>query len=78
MPGAYRPYTLTDILGTLQQQAIGDTGTSVSGVGYFAEADETVIMADSATLSVQAPATWDNGESFTLVSRKGLRAFSRS
>ena len=61
MPGVYRPYTLTDVLGTIQQQAIGDTGTSVSGVGYFAEADETVPAGDSATATVQPPATWDNG-----------------
>jgi hypothetical protein len=61
VPGAFRPYTLTDVLGALQQQAIGNTDTSVSGVGYFAEADETVPMADSVTMTVAAPATWDNG-----------------
>lgn len=61
MPGVFRPYTLTDILGTIQQQAIGDTGTSVSGVGYYAEADESVTLADSATATAQVPATWDGG-----------------
>jgi len=35
--------------------AIGNTDTSVSGVGYFAEADETVPMADSVTMTVAAP-----------------------
>lgn len=61
MPGVLRPYTLTDILGSLQQSAQGDTDTSVSGVGYFAEADDVVSLSDSATALVQAPATWDNG-----------------
>lgn len=62
MPGVFRPMSLADVLGSIQQQAIGNTDTSVSGVGYYAEADETVALADSATATAQAPATWDNGE----------------
>lgn len=62
MPGVYRPYTLTDVLGSIQQQAVGNTDTSTSGVGYYAEADETMTAADSATATVQVPTTWDNGE----------------
>jgi hypothetical protein len=52
---------LTDVLGTIQQQAIGNTDTATSGIGAFAEADETVPLADSATGTVQTLATWDNG-----------------
>jgi hypothetical protein len=62
MPGVFRPYTLADVLGSIQQQALGDTATSVSGVGYFAEADESVPLADSVTGTAQLPSTWDNGE----------------
>jgi hypothetical protein len=62
VPGVFRPSTLADVLGTLQQQAIGDTGTSVSGVGYFAEDDEMMAMADSATGSIGTNPTWGNGE----------------
>jgi hypothetical protein len=61
MPGVFRPYSLSDVLGAIQQQAIGATDTSVSGVGYFAEADESVPLADSATATAQVPTTWDNG-----------------
>jgi hypothetical protein len=57
----FRPYTLTDVLGTIQQQAIGDTDTSVSGVGAFAEAGETVATADTVTGTAQVNPTWDNG-----------------
>lgn len=61
MAGVFRPYTLTDILGSIQDQAQGNTDTSVSGLGQFAEADETLTVADSATASAQLPVTWDNG-----------------
>lgn len=58
----FRPYTLADVLGQINQQAIGDTDTSVSGVGYVAEADETMTLADSATATTQTNPTWSNGE----------------
>jgi flagellar basal body L-ring protein FlgH len=61
VPGVFRPSTLADVLNTIQQQAIGDTDTSVSGVGYFAEADETMTLADSATATTQINPTWGNG-----------------
>ena len=63
MPGVFRPYTLADILGSIQQQAQGNTDTSVSGVGTFAEADENLTaLADSATAAVRPASlnTWDN------------------
>ena len=61
MPGVYRPYTLTDDLGTIQDQAQGNTDTSVSGVGSFAEDDEQMTLADSVTGTVQANPAWDAG-----------------
>lgn len=63
MPGVYRPYTLTDVLGAIQQQAQGDTDTSVSGVGTFAEADDQMTpLADSAAAALQPSfaAGWDD------------------
>lgn len=61
MPGVYRPYSLADVLGTIQQQAMGNTDTSVSGLGSFAEDDETVPLADSATGTAAVNPAWDGG-----------------
>lgn len=61
MPGVYRPYTLADVLGAIQGTNETNTDTSVSGVGYFAEDDETVSAADSATATVQALPGWSGG-----------------
>lgn len=61
MPGVFRPSTLADVLNTIQQQAIGNTDTSVSGVGYIAEADDQMAMADSATATAGTNPTWNNG-----------------
>lgn len=59
--GVFRPYTLPDVLGSMQQQAIGNTDTSVSGLGSIAEADETVTLADSATATAGVNPAWDAG-----------------
>lgn len=62
MPGVYRPYTFADIVGSLQDQigAAGADSTS-AGTGYFLEADETIGVTDSATVTAQAAAgTWDS------------------
>jgi hypothetical protein len=61
VPGVFRPSTLADVLGVIQQQAIGNTDTSVSGVGAIAEADDTMAAADSATATAQALPAWDAG-----------------
>lgn len=63
MPGVFRPYTLVDVLGTLNQQIAQQQGGSVSvnGFGDFAEIDETSVYTDSVTTSVQVNPTWDNG-----------------
>jgi hypothetical protein len=59
VPGVFRPSTLTDVLNVIQQQAIGDTDTSVSGVGAFAEADDAMTSADSVTATAQANPDWN-------------------
>jgi hypothetical protein len=62
-PGVSRPVTLPDILNQLAGQAEGDTDTTVSGVGYFAEADEIMPLADAASAVTQAAATgWGEGQ----------------
>ena len=61
MPGVFRPYTLADVLGQINQQAIGNTDTSVSGVGYIGEADEQMTLADTATATAGTNPTWNNG-----------------
>lgn len=61
MPGVYRPYTLVDVLGTITDQATQSQDTSVSGIGFFAEADETTILTDSWTSTVQTNSVWDAG-----------------
>jgi hypothetical protein len=60
MPGVFRPYSLVDILGTLNDQSSQPVGSEiVNGLGYFAEVDETITSADSAFTSVQLPPGWD-------------------
>lgn len=63
MPGVLRPYTLADVLATINQQSTATSATSgsVTGVGFFEEADEAVPVADSATATASAPAGWDAG-----------------
>ena len=58
MPGVNRPTTLTDVLGTLNQQSTA-TSDMLTGLASFAEADETAAMADSMTATAQAPPGWD-------------------
>lgn len=64
MPGVFRPYTLTDILGSLSDgiDAAVQGDTSATGTGYFTEADETLGITDSATVTGPLSKTWDSGE----------------
>lgn len=60
----FRPYTLVDVLGTMNQET-GDLAGGqqiITGFGQFAEADETMSASDSATtaLTVASTQTWDN------------------
>lgn len=62
MPGVYRPYTLVDVLGTINDQSSQQQGTQlVSGLGQFAEADETMVTTDAWTSTIQANPPWDAG-----------------
>ncbi len=61
-PGVFRPYTLADVLGTMNQQISDMTGgQAVTGFGTFAEADEAMITNDSVTATpvTASTATWD-------------------
>jgi hypothetical protein len=62
VPGVFRPYSLADVLGTIQQQALGDTDTSVSGLGTIAEADEAVSLAETVTATAQVNPAWGAGQ----------------
>lgn len=62
MPGVLRPYTLTDVIATLNGQSTAATpDTSINGIGVYAEDDDAVTVGDSWTSAVQANPTWDNG-----------------
>jgi hypothetical protein len=61
MAGVVRPYTLVDVLGTLNSQSTGSAtpSTTVSGVGFFAEADESSTSTDTASTQVGPLIGWD-------------------
>lgn len=63
MPGVFRPYTLLDVLGTLNDQSTNNIGsdTIVNGLGVFAETDESASFADSMTTVVQTNSVYDAG-----------------
>lgn len=62
MPGVLRAATLPNVLNQISGQAQGNTDTSTSGVGNFAEADEQAALADSVTAMTQAAPAWDGGQ----------------
>ena len=58
--GVFRPYSLVDVLGSINNQNSASADTSTSGVGALAEADEQTTWADSATTVVRTTLpTWD-------------------
>lgn len=63
MPGVIRPYTLTDVLQTMNQNQMNQgatTGANLAQLGVIAEADETVVpTADSAAATHSPNAGWD-------------------
>lgn len=65
MPGVIRPYNLTDVLNTLNQNQINQgatTGAATVQFGVIGEVDETVApTADSATATHSATPGWDAG-----------------
>lgn len=67
MPGVYRPYTLVDVLGTINQQSTATDIETITGLGYFAETDDGISTGDTVTTVKQTNAVWDAGQwgSFT-------------
>lgn len=63
MSGIVRPYTLADVLGTINDQLSAQTSsTAITALGQFAEVDETVPSAElTPTVTVAAVAGWDQG-----------------
>lgn len=61
MPGVFRPYTLVDILGTLnqgvQQATQGDT--IITGTSVIGEADENMALSDTVTGTVTTNQGWN-------------------
>jgi hypothetical protein len=62
MPGVMRPYTIADVLGTMNLQDTLSDQDIVNGVGAFSEADETIAAADGAFITAGTPAGWDAGQ----------------
>lgn len=61
--GVLRPYSLPDVLGSLSDGISNLAASSTSaGTGYFLEADETVGITDSATVTSVANPAWGGGQ----------------
>jgi hypothetical protein len=60
--GVFRPYTLVDVLGTLNEQSQQQQGSTITSQGFFAETDEGMTAHDTMTTAVQANAAWDAGQ----------------
>lgn len=61
MPGVFRPYTLVDVLGTMNEQLTQPTGDTISGFGLFGETAEAATVTDSMSTTVQANPVYDAG-----------------
>lgn len=61
-PGVNRPMTISDVIGTINQQDTAPDQDVITGLGAFAEADETVAAADAAFITAGTPAGWDQGQ----------------
>lgn len=61
MPGVYRPYSLTDVLGTLTDQSAQQQDTTVTGLGDFAETAELFTLSEHVTGTVTTNPTWGGG-----------------
>ena len=62
MPGVNRPMTISDVIGTINQQDSSQVDQSITGLGAFAEVDETVAASDAAFITAGVPAGWDQGQ----------------
>jgi hypothetical protein len=58
--GVFRPYSLVDVLGSINNQNASSPDTSTSGIGALAEADEQTTWADLGTIYLRTSApSWD-------------------
>ena len=62
MPGLVRPYTLSDILGQLNDQSQAFQGSIVPLQGYFAQPNENSTVSDLMTTNVRLNPNWDMGQ----------------
>ncbi len=62
MSGVLRPYTLTDVLGTMNDQLTSPSGSTVASLGQIVEAGEIITISETTpTVIVGAVARWDQG-----------------
>ena len=61
MPGVFRPYTLVDVLGTLNQENAEAQGEIITSQGYFAQTGEKYTLHDTMATTVQASPAYDAG-----------------
>lgn len=66
MPGVIRPYTLTDVLQTINQNQANQgasVGANTTQFGVIAEVDDAVTpTGDTGSATHSAPAGWDQGQ----------------
>lgn len=62
--GVMRPTTLVDLLGALAGANSGasQVSTTISGIGYIAEVDETSTSTDAVTAIAQSLPPWDQAQ----------------
>lgn len=61
MPGVFRPYTLVDVLGTLNEENVQTQGDIISSQGFFAQTGEQYNLHDTMATTVQASPAYDAG-----------------
>lgn len=61
MAGVFRPYTLVDVLGTINDQSSAAQGTIITSQGFFAQTGENATFHDTVTGTVTTNPTYDNG-----------------
>lgn len=63
MPGVFRPYTLVDVLGTMNEQTADQIGNDIiDGLSDFAQTNEQFTFADTLTGTHRTTSTtefWD-------------------
>lgn len=63
MPGVFRPMTLVDVLGTMNDNTTQQSSNDqIDGLGNFAQTNEQFTVTDTVTgtLVVASTVTWDN------------------